>query len=68
MAPHTVDKPVNVRGFTLLPNDVLLGSLYVLHHDEKYWGDPYTFRPDRWIGDKGQLLKHEGHFIPFSTG
>ena len=66
--PHTVHKPTEVKGHILMPNCVIFASLYAMHHDKDYWGDPFTFRIDRWIDDKGELMKHEGHFYPFSTG
>lgn len=29
----------------------ILISILALHHDPKYWNDPYTFNPDRFNGD-----------------
>lgn len=24
---------------------------WAINHDKRYWSDPYTFAPERWIGD-----------------
>ena len=31
------------------------------------WDDPQEFRPDRWIGNDGKIIKSDA-FIPFSIG
>lgn len=36
-------------------------------HDEKIWGDPQNFRPERFLDNKGNLLQRE-EFVPFSLG
>ncbi|XP_067944231.1 cytochrome P450 2C16-like [Watersipora subatra] len=66
--PHTIVRPAEVGGYTLLPADLIVASLFSIHHDEGYWKNPYTFSIDRWIDEEGNLIKHEGHFYPFSVG
>ncbi|KAF6033272.1 hypothetical protein EB796_008420 [Bugula neritina] len=66
--PHTVDKPTQVEGYTIPPNTLVQPNLYFIHHDDQYWTDPDKFNINRWIGEDGELLKHEGHFMPFSIG
>ena len=38
---------------------------YVMHHDEEYWTDPYTFNPDRWTED---FVPAEFSYTPFWAG
>lgn len=44
----------------------MLANVWSVHHNEKYWTDPESFRPQRWI-DQPELKK-ANFFIPFSTG
>lgn len=41
-------------------------------YDESHWGDPYTFRPERWIIDNGntaeEVTRLRTFFRPFSSG
>ena len=39
---------------------------YTVHHMASVWGDPLTFRPERWLGEEGKDL--EKNYIPFSVG
>ncbi|KAL7006345.1 hypothetical protein EMMF5_003998 [Cystobasidiomycetes sp. EMM_F5] len=39
---------------------------YTVHHLESIWGDPHTYRPERWLGEDAKQL--DKSFIPFSVG
>ena len=59
---------VTVSGYTLVPGDIIIGSMHNVHHDKDYWKDPHIFCIDRFIDDNGELLKHKGCFHPFGLG
>lgn len=40
--------------------------LFSQQHLESVWGDPFVYRPERWMGDDAKQL--EKSFIPFSVG
>jgi cytochrome P450 len=40
-------------------------SSYMVHTDENIFPDPFTFNPDRWIGNVKQLEKY---LVSFSKG
>lgn len=45
--------------------------LYSIHHDEKYYKDPWTYRPERWLVDDGtgdSVERARAVFNPFSIG
>ena len=44
----------------------MIVNLWAIHHDLKYWGDPFTFRPDRFLDKEGRLGVHA--ILPFSAG
>ena len=31
-------------------------NLYNLHHDERYWEDPWEFRPERFLTEDGEVV------------
>jgi len=45
----------------------LFVSQWVLHHDPRWYPDPWAFRPERWLGDLEQQLPR-GAFLPFGGG
>ena len=45
----------------LFTNQIFANVQYV-HHDEKVWGDPWNFRPERFLDEDGQLLPR-GHVL-----
>lgn len=60
--PKNSKKPVVIETGTpiILP-------VYGLHHDPKYYEDPETFKPERFIGgNKEKLTKYT--FLPFGEG
>jgi cytochrome P450 len=38
----------------------------VLHHDEAFWDDPWTWAPDRWTDTTPQEAGYT--FVPFGAG
>jgi cytochrome P450 len=39
-------------------------SAYGAHHNPKYWEDPETFRPERWMGERGKEAGQALHLPP----
>ena len=64
---HRVEETVELSGYTIPKDTLIIPNLHRMHMDPRYWTDPERFNPDRWIGPDGSLLKHEA-FVPFSLG
>ncbi|KAI7905070.1 cytochrome P450 [Cokeromyces recurvatus] len=66
--PRITHKPT-VLGHLILPKDIIvLCNLYHVQTDNKYWPNPYEFKPERWI-EKDQIeLNDLEAFFPFSAG
>ena len=41
---------------------------WAVHHDERVWPDPDSFRPERWLDENGQYIFQQNGFLPFSVG
>jgi cytochrome P450 len=61
--------PFIVDGY-VIPSGIQVGvSIYALHHNEKYFDDPFGFRPERWlVDDQAALSRMYSAFSPFSLG
>lgn len=65
---HKALREVEFHGFTIPKGTLIFANLYWAMHDPKIWGDPETFRPERFLSEDGKsVLKHEA-LLPFSTG
>ncbi len=61
--------PFLVDGHVIPPGTQVGVSTYALHHNEQYFDDPFTFRPDRWLTeDRDALNRMTSAFNPFSLG
>jgi len=65
---------INIDG-QHIPQGITLGTpVYVLHHDETIYPDPWSFRPERWIVDQKTGVTAESvanaraAFCPFLVG
>lgn len=70
--PHECAEDILFEGYTLRKNCLILGNVDFVHHDENIWGDPWTFRPERFLDDQGRLLPRSHVFmrswLPFGIG
>ncbi|KAI5925801.1 benzoate 4-monooxygenase cytochrome P450 [Camillea tinctor] len=65
--PQDGDTPWIVDGH-VIPRGTQVGvNIYSLHHNEEYFPDPFTYKPERWLGDQGKSANRAA-FMPFSTG
>jgi cytochrome P450/ubiquinone/menaquinone biosynthesis C-methylase UbiE len=56
-----------LKGVRIPGGEVLLVSPWVTHRDPRFYEDPLTFRPERWIdGSTADLPKYS--FVPFGAG
>lgn len=66
--------PFVVDGHVIPPGTIVGVNPYSLMHNDKYFPDPFQFRPERWLvdtGDEEELYAHSlmrRAFIPFAAG
>ena len=69
--PVTVPKlsscPIKVGSYEIPANTHVTMSTYSVHMDQAYWGDPESFRPERFISAEGRYQSDERN-IPFGIG
>jgi cytochrome P450 len=62
--PRQVKECVEICGYQLEPDDVVLGSIYLLHQNKDLYPNPQEFRPERFL--ERQFSPYE--FMPFGAG
>jgi cytochrome P450 len=55
------------NGHTIAPGSIVVIAPWLLHHDGRWWPEPLTFRPERWLGEE-QDRRPRYAFIPFGGG
>ena len=60
-----VDAPLG--GYTVARGSLMLMHLDAVHMEPAYWGDPESFRPERFINADGTFRRDE-RVIPFGVG
>lgn len=60
-------EPVNVLGFPLKKNDIVIVNIYGVHRDPAIYADPLRFDPDRWTPEFERSLPKSA-YLPFGNG
>ena len=59
--------PSTIGGYEFPVGSTILVSQWVMHRDARYYDDPETFRPERWIEGLAARLP-AGAYFPFGDG
>ena len=69
---HRTLQTTKLQGYTIPANVKVVTSLYNLHHDSEFWGDPEVFRPGRFLDEAGEVVladhPNRKHLLPFGAG
>lgn len=57
--PHVAKRSSTIGCYKIKKGTVLWPNIWGLHHDEKIWGDPNDFRPERFLDKDGKILTVE---------
>ncbi|KAK3589276.1 hypothetical protein CHS0354_008339 [Potamilus streckersoni] len=57
--PHRAMEDVELEGYTIPKEATIMINIWTIHHDTAIWGDPWTFRPKRFLDDNGELLPED---------
>ncbi len=69
--PHKTRHNSELQGFLIPAGTMVFPNLWALHHDDRYWENPWEFNPNRWIEDDKIVspdhIKKQ-RLLPFSAG
>lgn len=63
---RTIEKDV-IKGYEIPPYTNIVMPIYVVHHDETIWEDPFEFIPERFAPERLKD-KHKYAYFPFGGG
>lgn len=62
-------QPMVIEGQVIPPGTEVGVNIYSIHHNEEYFPDSHSFKPERWLDETPQRKKlMHGAFTPFSIG
>ena len=64
---HYTSSNIDLKGFTIPKNSILISSLCHVMHDPNYFKEPSKFNPERFIDEKGTFVFDE-RIVPFGIG
>ncbi|KAK6182993.1 hypothetical protein SNE40_010552 [Patella caerulea] len=65
--PHMNTKDAYVKGYLIPKESIVIPNVLSCHLDQKTWNDPLTFKPERFLDERGKIQSHPA-FMPFMTG
>ena len=65
--PRVVTEDTELGGYRLKGKSMVFVSPYIMHHDERFWDDPYRFDPDRFRAENEANIPKYVYF-PFGMG
>ncbi|XP_075391590.1 cytochrome P450 1A2 [Tenrec ecaudatus] len=54
--PHSTTKDTTLNGFYIPKERCIFVNQWQVNHDPKVWGDPFEFRPERFLTDQGSAI------------
>lgn len=64
---HRATEDTKFFGYDIPKDTFLVPNMWGMHMDEKIWGDPENFRPERFMDEEGRLDK-KNFTLPFAIG
>ena len=69
--PHKASEDTEIGGYLIPEGTQVLGNIYSIHHDPRYWDSPDEFIPERFLpkedGSMSDALTNSA-YLPFGTG
>lgn len=60
-------RPYSIASYTLPPRTLFMMSEWVMHHDPRYFPDPFRFDPERWT-QEARPARPKFSYFPFGGG
>jgi len=65
---HETMEDCTLGGFDVKKGSIVIANVYSINYNERIWGDPNIFRPERFLSPNGTKVLKPEEFTPFGTG
>ena len=69
--PHKASEDTEIGGYLIPAGTQVLGNIYSIHHDPRYWDSPEEYRPERFLPQEDGSMSPamtSPAYLPFGTG
>ncbi len=56
-----------IGGYRIPAGSIVIMSTWVIHHDPRFYDEPFAFRPERWTPEE-ESRRHRFAYLPFGAG
>ncbi|XP_030925134.1 geraniol 8-hydroxylase-like [Quercus lobata] len=68
LLPYIAGKDVEVSGYTIYKGSQVVVNAWSIGRNPKYWTNPLSFEPERFVGSKLNYKGRDFEYIPFGAG
>ncbi|KAJ9546259.1 hypothetical protein OSB04_025966 [Centaurea solstitialis] len=68
LLPHKATQTCEVMGYTIPKDSQILVNVWAISRDPNIWDDPWSFKPERFIGSKLNYKGKDFEYLPFGGG
>lgn len=68
LAPHKTEKEVKLGEYIVPKNTQILVNAWAIARDPRYWENPLSFMPDRFLNNEINYKGKHFQFLPFGSG
>lgn len=68
LLPRKAEIDVEIGGFTIPKGAQIMVNAWAIGRDEGIWEDPYSFKPERFLGSEIDVRGRSFELIPFGAG
>ncbi|XP_059667504.1 cytochrome P450 76A2-like [Cornus florida] len=68
LVPRKAIEDTDFMGYHIPKNTQVFVNVWAIGRDEECWDDPFSFKPERFLGSKVEYKGQHHEFIPFGSG